>query len=138
MTVAFLIDTSVAVHLRDLDEPILSRLAELPSLPALSMISCVELESGVVRVPGLRSFRRIRVDTIYDELDCLVFGAAEREAYRTMIEKIGYSRPRLFDRMIAATALVHDLTLVTIDDTDFRDVPNLKLNAWPAPDDSAA
>lgn len=131
---AFLIDTSVAVHLRDLDEPILSRLAELPSLPALSMISCIELESGVVRLAELRAFRRARVNAIYDDLNCLVFGVAERDAYRAMVEIIGYSRPRMLDRMIAATALVHDLTLITINGADFRDIPRLRLEVWPAPD----
>ena len=129
---AFLIDTSVAVHLRDLDEPILSHLAELPSLPALSMISCIELESGVVRIAELRAFRRARVNAIYNDLSCLVFGVAERDAYRAMAEIIGYSRPRLLDRMIAATALVRDLTLITINGADFRGIPGLRLEVWPA------
>jgi hypothetical protein len=38
---------------------------------------------------------------------------------------IGYSRRKLFDRMIAAQALVHRATLVTFNPDDFSDVPGL-------------
>jgi tRNA(fMet)-specific endonuclease VapC len=37
------------------------------------------------------------------------------------------------DLMIAATALVHDLTLVTHNTQDFVDVPGLRLVDWLAP-----
>jgi len=35
--------------------------------------------------------------------------------------------------MIAAAALVHDLTVITMNGNDFRDVPGLKLEIWPSP-----
>ncbi len=134
----YLIDTSVAVHLRDLDAPILSRLAELPSLPALSMLSSAELESGAVRVPALRAFRRARIDAIYQDLRRIPFAQPEVAAYRTVVEAIGYSRPRLLDRIIAATAIVHGLVLITINGADFRDIIGLRLEVWPAADAPAA
>ncbi len=37
------------------------------------------------------------------------------------------------DMMIAAVALVHDLTLVTHNTSDFRNVPNLRLADWLLP-----
>ena len=97
------------------------------------MISCAELENGVVRVPELRAFRRYRIDAIYDDLRRLAFAQPELAAYQHMVETVGYSRPRLIDRMIAATAIVHDLTLITINGDDFRDIPDLQLDVWPAP-----
>jgi len=43
--------------------------------------------------------------------------------------KRGQTRPA-FDLMIAATALVHDLSLATCNAADFSDVPGLKLEDW--------
>jgi tRNA(fMet)-specific endonuclease VapC len=37
------------------------------------------------------------------------------------------------DLMIATVALVHDLTLVTHNVADFRDIPNLRIEDWLAP-----
>jgi predicted nucleic acid-binding protein len=42
----------------------------------------------------------------------------------------GYSRRKLLDRMIAAQALDHRATLVTLNAGDFRDVPGLELLSW--------
>jgi tRNA(fMet)-specific endonuclease VapC len=48
---------------------------------------------------------------------------------RQIVEAVGYSRRKL-DRMIAAQALVHRATLVTLNAGDFRDVPGLDLLPW--------
>ena len=55
------------------------------------------------------------------------------ERYEQMIRLAGYLRSKVFNRLIAATAIVHDLTLVTIKEPDFPDIPGLKLEVWPAP-----
>jgi predicted nucleic acid-binding protein len=55
------------------------------------------------------------------------------EQYGDIVRANGFSRTRVFDRLIAATALVHDLTLVTINGADFRDNPGLNLEVWPVP-----
>lgn len=56
------------------------------------------------------------------------------EEYGALVRTAGFSRTRIFDRLIAATAIVHDLTLVTINGPDFREVPSLKLEVWPTAD----
>lgn len=53
-------------------------------------------------------------------------------AYALVIARTGFSRRKILDRLIAATALVHDLTLATTNGEDFRDVPDLRLEVWPA------
>ena len=54
-------------------------------------------------------------------------------AYGEIVRHAGFSRRKIVDRMIAATGLVHDMTLVTFNDRDFRDVPGLKLIGWERP-----
>ncbi len=57
----------------------------------------------------------------------LDFGESEIACYRRIVEANAFSRRKVADRMTAATALSHDLTLVTLNGRDFRDVPDLKL-----------
>ena len=60
----------------------------------------------------------------------LAFDDAAADAYRGIVEAVGYSRRKLLDRMIAAQALVHRATLVTQNAADFSDVLGLDLLAW--------
>jgi len=128
--VAFLLDTNVAIHLRDGDDEIASKIASLEGAIMLSIISRVELEGGVWRDPGQAGVRRPRLDAMLAALPVLAFDDAAGDAYRTIVEAAGYSRRKLLDRMIAAQALVHRATLVTRNADDFRDVPGLDLLAW--------
>lgn len=61
------------------------------------------------------------------------FDGACASVYRTIVDRCSFSRTRVLDRMIAATAIVHDLTLNAINGADFRDIPDLKLEIWPLP-----
>ena len=127
-----LLDTSVAVHLRD-STAFLDRLAALDERPALSAVSRVELENGVYRDPRWSAVRRATLDLILAQMTTLDFDEEAIAAYREIISVIGYSRRKTLDRMIAATALAHGLTLVTLNRADFRDVPELRLEVWTAP-----
>jgi len=130
---SFLLHTNVAIHLRDGDEDVAGRVEALGERPALSIVSRVELENGVYRDPQWTAVRRAALDAILRRTPTVDFGEAELKAYRRIVEAVGYSRPRTLDRMIAAAALVHGLTLITMNGSDFRDVPDLKLEVWPSP-----
>jgi tRNA(fMet)-specific endonuclease VapC len=129
----FLLDSNIAIHLRDGQREVVARLSEFDELPFLSILSRVELEGGVVRVPHLARQRRRGVDSLLAQLSVLPFDAPCVDAYITILAATGWSRPRIFDRMIAATAIVHDLTLVTMNGRDFSDIPGLALAIWPSP-----
>jgi predicted nucleic acid-binding protein len=60
------------------------------------------------------------------------FDAAIVPIYGEIVAACGYSRRQVFDRLIAATAILHDLTLVTLNGADFADIPDLRLEVWPA------
>ena len=54
----------------------------------------------------------------------------EAIAYGRIVERCGFSRPRIIYRMIAATAIVADATLITINAADFREIDGLRLEDW--------
>ncbi len=127
---AFLLDTDIAIHLRDGDETVTAKVAALTGAILLSVVSRVELEGGVYRDAELASVRRPRLDAILAALPVLAFDDTAADAYRKIVESAGYSRRKILDRMIAAQALVHRATLVTRNAADFRDVIGLDLLVW--------
>lgn len=127
---AFLLDTNVAIHVRDGDAAITRKVTALDGAVLLSIVTRVELEGGVYREPNHAAMRRARLDVMLSALPCLVFDEAAAVQYGQIVAHAGYSRRKLLDRMIAAQALVHHATLVTLNADDFSDVPGLTLLAW--------
>ena len=130
---SFLIDTNVAIHLRDGNADVARQMAELDGPPVLSMITRIELENGIYREPEWPETRRANLDAILRRSATIDFCDEELQAYRSILEHTGFSKPSVLDRMIAATALAHDLTLITMNGKDFRDIRGLKLVEWEMP-----
>ena len=127
---AFLLDTDVAIHLRDGDAAITAKVASLDDAVLMSIVTRVELEGGVYREPAHAHVRRSRLDAVLAAIPTIAFDDAAADAYGDIVARAGYSRRKLLDRMIAAQALVHRSTLVTINAGDYADVPGLSLLAW--------
>ena len=127
---AYLLDTNVAVYLRDGDLAFRSHLLKLDETPSISAITRVELEGGVYAHTALSERRRKAVDALLREFVVLDFTDEIAAIYGTIVEQTGFSRRKITDRMIAATALAHGLELVTTNSRDFRDVPGLELIEW--------
>lgn len=104
--------------------------AGLDGTVLLSIITQVELEGGVYRDPAQSGVRRPRLDAILRAFPVLAFDDVAAGHYRAIVEAAGFSRRKVLDRMIAAQALAHSATLVTLNPVDFRDVPGLDLLAW--------
>lgn len=96
----------------------------------MSIVTRVELEGGVYREPAHTQIRRARLDAMLAAIPAVAFDAAATETYGKIVAGVGYSRCKLLDRMIAAQALVHRATLVTLNPDDFSDVPGLAFLAW--------
>jgi len=128
-----LLDTNVAIHLRDVESTVIARVAAMAEAPATALMTWVELENGIVTDPAKAADRRITTDALLRTLAVLPFDADVVHSYGRIVAARGFSRVRIIDRLIAATAIVHGLTLVTMNAADFRDIPGLTLEAWPAP-----
>jgi tRNA(fMet)-specific endonuclease VapC len=127
---AFLLDTNVAIHLRDGDPMVTGRVAALDDAVLMSIVTRVELEGGVYREPLHAALRRARLDTMLAAIPTLAFDDLAADTYAAIVAAAGYSRRKLLDRMIAAQAIVHRATLVTFNADDFQDIPQLRLLVW--------
>jgi predicted nucleic acid-binding protein len=128
--VPFLLDTDVAIHLRDGDPSITRNVAALQDAVLMSIVTRVELEGGVYRDAANSAIRRARLDAMLAAIPAIAFDDAAAAAYGAIVAHAGYSRRKLLDRMIAAQALVHHATVVTLNAGDYADVPNLSLLHW--------
>src|SRR5579863_9422316 len=102
----FMLDTNVAIHLRDRDPDVMDKVEALDDVAVLSIVTRVELEGGILRRPSEAEIRRRRVDTMLQTLPTIPFDDAAADAYRSILGAVGFSRRKVLDRMIAAQALV--------------------------------
>jgi tRNA(fMet)-specific endonuclease VapC len=127
---AYLIDTDIAIHLRDGDEAVVARALAATDTVLMSAVTLVELEGGVYRDPRFASIRRARLDQLVSAVPVLAFDRDAAEHYGRLVARTGYSRRKLIDRMIAAQALQRRATLVTRNARDYADIDGLALEVW--------
>jgi predicted nucleic acid-binding protein len=125
---AILIDTDVAIHLRDGSNAVLD-LLDQHGTPVISAITLVELEAGASSGQHA-AYRRDLLAIILPDLPVLPFTSAEAAAYGRIVTALGFDRRRVLDRMIAAQAIVAGLPLATINGRDYRGIPDLDLRVW--------
>jgi predicted nucleic acid-binding protein len=132
LKLAFLLDTNVAIHLRDGDLMVMQKVAALEGAVLVSIVTRVELEGGVYRELAQAPIRRARLDAMLSAIPALAFDDLAAKTCGAIVAGAGYSRRKLLDRMIAAQALVHQATLVTFNPDDFADIPGLSSLVWPS------
>jgi tRNA(fMet)-specific endonuclease VapC len=123
----YVLDTSVAILLRDDAELATPLLAALDIRPVFSAITKVELEGGVYARPEMLMQRRLRLDALLRKIEVVDFDSDMATVYGRIVEQRGFSRRKIIDRMIAATALSRDAVLVTANPADFAEIDGLKL-----------
>ncbi len=103
----------------------------------LSVVTFAELRFGVERLaPGARRTRldewlRIELPVRFEQRILLVDGAVADEWGRMVARGAGRGRPiGAMDGLVASTAQVHGLTLVTRNAKDFEGAVNSVLNPW--------
>jgi len=127
---AYLIDTNIAIHVRDGTDAVLAKLAKHDGEVLLSALSLAELQRGVHRDPRLTALRQARLEVMLRGLPVLPFDALAALAYGRIIAQCGWVRGRDYDRMIAAHAISSNSVLVTNNMADFSDIPGLSLENW--------
>ena len=98
--------------------------------PKISAITKVELEGGVYGDPQFAAARRKALDALLRRLPVIDFSSLMATTYGQIVGQTHFSRRKVIDRMIAATAIVQGLTLITTNGSDFADIDGLKLEIW--------
>ena len=124
------IDTDIAIALRDAHEATHRQVGALPEIPSLSLITRIELESGVNADPALTTHRRRLLEILLDTYPVEILTEADILAYGAIVYAIGYDRRTTLGRLIAAQAIARDATLITRNGRDFRRIEGLKLEEW--------
>ena len=137
---SYLLDTCVisefvAAHP---SEKVISRLAELdPETVYLSVVTLGEIQKGIEKLPASKRKEALRT-WLRDDLLVRFHGrvlpleTGEMLAWGVLVSKVeakGKPMP-LIDSLIAATALHHDLVVVTRDEDDFAPSGAKLFNPW--------
>jgi tRNA(fMet)-specific endonuclease VapC len=93
-------------------------------------LSLAELQRGVFKDPKYTALRQARLEVLLRGIPVIPFDGPAALAYGRIIAQCGWAKGRDFDRMIAAHAISSGAVLVTDNETDFRDIPGLKVENW--------
>lgn len=124
------IDTNVAIDLRDNEPGAKQRIIRLRAVPILSIISRLELESGVHRDPAEAEFRRRALDMFLDGVEVELLDHGDVAAYGRIVQALGFNRRLVLDRLIAAQVVARGGSLVTANLVDFAEIPGLRVIPW--------
>jgi tRNA(fMet)-specific endonuclease VapC len=130
--VAFLLDTNTIIYyFKDQGQVAARLLQEHPRDMAVSAITLFELETGLKKSKQEARLRP-QLDLFLQPIEVLAFGpveAAMAAELRVALERTG--KPiGPYDLLIAATAVAHELTLVTRNSREFTRVPRLRCADW--------
>lgn len=130
----YLLDTNIVSDVqRRLPKPTEWLASVDPTSVSLSVITLGEIERGIIKLRKVDSEKATRLDLWLRELrrDNADHILAVTEDVALAWGRITAGRTRgSADTLIAATALVHDLVLVTRNVTDFDDTGVTVLNPW--------
>jgi tRNA(fMet)-specific endonuclease VapC len=127
-----LLDTDICIFtMKGRDRALAQRLDELAEKSAISDLTIFELYSGADRYDSPISRTNI-IDDFASRLKVLPFDSKAARIAGPLRYKLRTSGQMIgaYDLLIAATALTHDLTLMTKNVREYQRVPGLKVEQW--------
>ena len=67
---------------------------------------------------------------MYALLEIVPFTEREAAVYRQIVTRLGFSRSKIIDRMVAAQAIMAGARLATLNPRDFRGIADLRIDDW--------
>jgi len=128
------LDTSTVILLERITD-----VSSLPEEPMITAVTLAELSVGplIATSPQEQAVRQMRLQQAEADFRPLAFDAAAARSFGRVaasLRRSGRKRSaRVFDAMIAATAIANDLPLFTCNPSDFENIDDLDLRPIPHP-----
>ena len=134
----YLLDTNICIHLMDAHPPhLVERFRQTPiGALLISVVTYAELRHGIERYSAQDPDRFAAEQALRNLLTLmpvLPFDQSAAESYGVLAAAVRDRRRDALDRLIAAHCVSLDATLITNNETDFRDYPGLKVENWVHP-----
>jgi tRNA(fMet)-specific endonuclease VapC len=131
--VRYLLDSNIVCSAIKGRLPVVLKLSALkPGDVAVSVVSRVEAEASLRSTARAQGRFGKLLREFLAQVAIVNFGASEAQAATTIAATLKADGQRLsaFDLLVAATALAHQMILVTDRPAAFADVPNLDVENW--------
>jgi len=128
----YMLDTNICIYLMKAHPPnVLARLQTLDYGDAvMSVVTYAELRVGVEVLAASRAQNERALHFLARDILVLPFDEAAAEHYGMMRAALRERRRDALDRLIAAHAASLGLTLITNNESDFKDYPGLVVENW--------
>lgn len=134
-TMSYLLDTNICVYIMKAHPPeVLERLSQLEQGEAImSIVTYAELRAGLEMVTDTRFQNESALQLLVKRIPVQHFDEAAAESFGRLRAAVRDRRRDTLDRLIAAHAVSLGATLITNNETDFKDYPGLKVENWVHP-----
>ena len=128
----YMLDTNICIYIIKRQPPqVLHRLATLAQGSAvMSVVSYAELRAGLEIQTANRSRDASVLALLISRIPVLPFTESDAESFGVLRAAARDRRRDAMDQLIAAHAVSVGLTLVTINEADFKDYPGLRVENW--------
>jgi len=131
----YMLDTNICIDLIKRQPPqVIQRLQVLQRGDAvMSVVTYAELRAGLEMQPANRTQDERALALLVDHIPVLPFTQAQTERYGLLRSAVCERNRNVMDRLIAAHAVSVGVTLVTNNEADFKDYPDLSVENWALP-----
>ncbi len=128
----YMLDTNICIYIIKRQPPqVLHRLAALAQGSAvMSVVSYAELRAGLEIQTANRSQDASVLALLISRIPVLPFTESDAESFGVLRAAARDRRRDAMDQLIAAHAVSVGLTLVTNNEADFKDYPDLRVENW--------
>ena len=128
----YMLDTNICIYIIKRQPPqVLHRLAALAQGSAvMSVVSYAELRAGLAIQTANRSRDASVLALLISRIPVLPFTESDAESFGVLRAAARDRRRDAMDQLIAAHAVSVGLTLVTNNEADFKDYPDLRVENW--------